>query len=258
MPADTPPPDRDRRDLRVVEPPVGEAAEPHAVFEGRKRGAPLVKTAVAVILIGGSAAVIGYAYMHSGGSPERFETAATPVVRPADGPIKVRPENPGGAVVPYQDTLLLNREDGEEVLDSGPTPREPAIDWDAVAARETASDPAAADPAPPPAPKPAAQRAAPDTPEAATTPNGERRGDYAVQVAALREERAARATWQRVQNAHVEVLGDLRLLLQQAELEDRGRFWRVRGGPFASRDAAEAACARLKAEGQGCFVVERR
>ncbi|SDF73055.1 Cell division protein DedD (protein involved in septation) [Limimonas halophila] len=271
MPADTPPPDRDRRDLRVIEPAAGEPAEPHAAFEHRERGAPVLKAAVVVILVGGSAGVIGYAYLNSGGPGGHLQHAGAPVVRPPDGPIKVRPEDPGGATVPYQDTLLLNRNGGEEVLEAAPEPQRPAVDWAAVAAdagtAPAADDAAEAAGAPPTpdrkpgglgrdAPEESADTAtAAQTPETATDRTG---GAFAVQVAALREKAEARAVWQRVRDAHPEVLGELRLLLQRADLEDRGVFWRVRGGPFASRGAAESVCSRLKADGQGCFVVERR
>jgi len=274
MAADTPPPDRDRRDLRVIDPPAGEPSEPHAAFEkqgvyerGRGRAA-IFKAMLAFVLIAGSAAVIGYAYVQSRTSQERFDAAATPVVRPAEGPIKVRPEEPGGATVPYQDTLLLNRNDGEEVLQRPPKPSEPAIDWEAVTP-EDGTELGEGSQAGPEAPAtvtrrpgtkpatPASDRADEPAADTQTAAGDTGAGAFAVQIAAVREKEAARAFRQRMQRRYPDVLGDLEVTVQRAELADRGVFWRVRGGSFASREAAESLCARLKAEGQGCFVVDR-
>lgn len=82
-------------------------------------------------------------------------------------------------------------------------------------------------------------------------------GGFAIQLAAVREEARAREAWGELQGAHPNVLSNLTLDLQRAEIEGQGTFWRIRTGPFADRAAAEQACERLEANGQGCLVVSR-
>lgn len=95
----------------------------------------------------------------------------------------------------------------------------------------------------------------PDPSESVSTSAAD--GNYAVQLAALREQSGAEAAWQRLQQQYPDLLGDLDLLLQSAEIEGRGTFWRVRTGPFADKAAADALCSKLKAKGQDCLSVTR-
>jgi cell division septation protein DedD len=50
-------------------------------------------------------------------------------------------------------------------------------------------------------------------------------------------------------------LGDSTLLLQRVDLAHQGTFYRIRTGPFPSRDRAEALCLRLKSKQQDCMVI---
>ncbi|MEZ5840164.1 MAG: SPOR domain-containing protein [Hyphomicrobiales bacterium] len=111
--------------------------------------------------------------------------------------------------------------------------------------------PAAAAPAAPmpttPAPAaPAATAPAPKTP--AVT------GGYVVQVSSQRSEDQARAAYAGLQRKFPSVLGGEAPDIQKADLGERGVFYRVRVGPMASRDEANAFCGKLKAAGGDCIV----
>lgn len=118
---------------------------------------------------------------------------------------------------------------------------------------QTEPEPQAApapEPAPEPEPQPAPQPAQqPAQPAAADPTSG-----WQVQIAALRSEADAEAAWTRLQKAHAGELGDLSLSVQRAVVNGT-TYFRVRGGPLASRDAASAVCNALKAKDQGCLVV---
>lgn len=77
---------------------------------------------------------------------------------------------------------------------------------------------------------------------------------WRVQIAALGSEEAARRAWERRREDLPQLLGDLQLSIQRAEVNGE-IFYRVRGGPLPDRAAAEERCAALKAEDQGCLVV---
>ncbi|WP_421878149.1 SPOR domain-containing protein, partial [Pacificispira sp.] len=64
----------------------------------------------------------------------------------------------------------------------------------------------------------------------------------------------ARAQWTKVQSANRDLLGDLALQVQKATVNGTDYF-RVRGGPISSGDAAKALCVQLKAKGVACIPV---
>ena len=80
-------------------------------------------------------------------------------------------------------------------------------------------------------------------------------GDYFVQLASVRSDQDARTGWARLQKAHAELLGDLVLDVQRADLGDRGIFYRIRTGPFPNRATAQDMCAQIKAAKLDCLVV---
>ncbi len=93
-------------------------------------------------------------------------------------------------------------------------------------------------------------------PQVAALPAAET-GGFVVQLAALRATDGARPAWTRLQKAHPALLGDRQLSVQQADLGDRGIFYRVRAGFFVARTDASDLCNALKARGQDCLVAKR-
>ena len=81
-------------------------------------------------------------------------------------------------------------------------------------------------------------------------------GGYVVQLAAFRDEDAARAAFRGLQGKHASLLGGLSADIQRADLGDKGIYYRLRAGYMDKTDAAEL-CAKLKAQGQGCLVRPR-
>ncbi|UUX50090.1 SPOR domain-containing protein [Nisaea acidiphila] len=133
---------------------------------------------------------------------------------------------------------------------------------------EAASAPKALVPPPPPAPAPAGEKAPAPAPSApkpaetaaakpapAPTTKAPAAGNYKIQIAALRNQDAAKREWTRVQSANKALLGALSPTFQRIST-DNGVFFRVQGGPL-TENAAKQACDALKAKGQACLVVRR-
>lgn len=79
-------------------------------------------------------------------------------------------------------------------------------------------------------------------------------GGFLVQVSSQRSEEAARSTFRDLQAKYPGILGSYQADIQRADLGDRGIYFRVRIGPFASNDA-QRLCQNLKAAGGDCIIA---
>jgi tetratricopeptide (TPR) repeat protein len=96
-------------------------------------------------------------------------------------------------------------------------------------------------------------------PDAATTDNSAVQQapteGYLIQISAQRSQDAARGLWDRLAEQHTDVLGGLTPYIMEADLGSRGVFYRIRAGDFATRDAGNRICNRLKSRRVECFVI---
>jgi hypothetical protein len=266
----------------VNEPPFppDDTALPTATPRHRR---PIFMTVVVTAIAAAGIAIwYGLSSQMAGGGSE----GEVPVVRADPNPIKERPADPGGMNVPDQDKLVYDRIDGEterplveRLLPPPETPMAPPT------TAELAPD------APPPPPPPVMPAPIPESPAAAvpaeqvkplpsvpeipkvetavtvpsppaTSPTPEVSvvttvGDgFKVQLASVRSMDAARGEWTRLSKRHADVLGDLDLDVDRADLGSRGIFFRVRGGPIATEVAAKALCETMKSRDVGCLVIK--
>jgi cell division septation protein DedD len=82
-------------------------------------------------------------------------------------------------------------------------------------------------------------------------------GDFVVQLAARRSETQARATFDELRQRYSQ-LGRYRPLIQEADLGDRGVYYRVRVGPMSSQSEASQLCDSLKSSGLSDCLVRPR
>lgn len=102
--------------------------------------------------------------------------------------------------------------------------------------------------------EPIAARPAPQPP-ASGAPAFAADGPYAAQIASLKSADAADAAWARFSRRSPALFRDARKDIQQADLGERGVYFRVRAGYFASRADAAQFCGQVKSLGQECLVV---
>src|SRR5262249_18391204 len=79
-------------------------------------------------------------------------------------------------------------------------------------------------------------------------------GSSLVQVSAQKSEDAAKASYHDLQVKFPSILGSLDPNIQRVDLGDKGVYFRVRVGPFASADA-QKICGSLKAAGGDCLIA---
>ncbi|MEQ1887974.1 MAG: SPOR domain-containing protein [Alphaproteobacteria bacterium] len=80
---------------------------------------------------------------------------------------------------------------------------------------------------------------------------------YVLQLGAFRSSLAADAGWKLLAARHAGVLGSLEHYVSQADLGEKGQFFRLQAGPFTERAAAATQCAALKSAGVDCLVAAR-
>lgn len=234
-----------------------------------------------------AAAVAGW-YIFMGNSPSPGLESDVPVIKADARAIKTRPENPGGMVVPNQDKLIyegLGRGEPEakverllplpeqpkappvqpppvrdEVVTAVPPP--PAVAappvQPAAPAASVAAPPAAA-PAPPPVaaatPK-AAPPAVETLPSAAAVRQGQARGGFMIQIAAMGSTDAAEKEWVRLKKANPDLLGTLASDIVKVDLGTKGVFFRLRAGPMDEL-SARTLCGQMTKRNLGCMVVRK-
>lgn len=77
---------------------------------------------------------------------------------------------------------------------------------------------------------------------------------HVVQVASQKSEEDAQASFRALQAKYPTVLGGRQPLIRRIDLGERGVFYRVQVGPFASADQANDLCGNLKSAGGQCIV----
>lgn len=79
-------------------------------------------------------------------------------------------------------------------------------------------------------------------------------GAYVVQVASFRGADLATGGWEALNRKNGDLLRNLRPDIQLADLGDKGIYYRLRIGPFATKADAQALCTALKKRRQDCLV----
>ncbi|MDP2125732.1 MAG: SPOR domain-containing protein [Parvibaculum sp.] len=243
--------------------------EDYATFDddgGRRRGPLMLLSIVALLAV--FAGVVFLAYRQGD-----VKSGIPPILRADGEPTKEVPLNPGGKKFPHQDAGIYDRLGGETSAGRGeaeqllPPAEEPlAIDRPAdISPRDQqAMDrlAEAIDSAPLDAVVPGPTAPA-DPPEPAvspapteTEPQASAAGSHVVQLAAFRDEAAARDAFSKLKVKYPDLLGGLGADIQRADLGAQGIYYRLRAG-FLDKADADALCAKLDAQGQGCFVRPR-
>jgi cell division septation protein DedD len=239
------------------------------------RGLNLFIAVFALVAFGG---IVWYAY-DEGGQTGSEETV--PLIRADNAPVRMRPEKPGGLKIPHQDMQIFGRLgkngglSGQSVERLLPRPEKLAPQETIAVApvpkgvtpahvlnkpvgaskklllplKSVVATNAAVTPKPAPG-KPAFKSVV------KTRVKPISGGRFRVQIAAFKDQTAARAAWSRVQAAHKPELGALGLTIERINIDGKGVFHRVQGGPLDEKNA-RAVCVGLKARNQACLVVRR-
>jgi hypothetical protein len=210
--------------------------------------------------IGGTLVLLFGAYSLTGA-----RKGGVPVIEAASGPVRVKPDNPGGLEVLGSDETLLGASGDKEGTAPPPETPDPA----ALRAQKAkdAQPPVAAPPAPPQsapatpvaiasAPTATATASAADVAPARATASAPpaKPGRTEVQLAALDSEHAALAEWERLAKRYPDLLGGRQPAVSRTE-HDGKAFFRLRTGGFSDTADAATFCRHLREKGAACSIA---
>jgi cell division protein FtsN len=78
-------------------------------------------------------------------------------------------------------------------------------------------------------------------------------GGYVLQIGSYKSQADAQAAWKTYQARHAALLSGYSENVQQADLGEKGTWYRLRIGGLADKEVATALCDRLKADGGACI-----
>jgi hypothetical protein len=258
-------------------------------YRPRRSVWPAIAVVAAAAAFGG---VIWFAYQNG---RDATKLGVPPLVKADQSPVKIKPDQPGGQEIPFQDSTVYDKLDQngqkpvmEKILPPPETPvtrpqaiaPQPASVADAppsLSAADTAS-PTALAPVPGTAiitqsPKPVVAQPAAAKPiappptsiaalesralaEMPVKPSAKPSGGaYRIQISAVRTPDAVQPEWARLKHRYGDILGGLSVTSSKTTVAGKGDFYRLQAGPL-DQAAAKSACDRLRGQGLGCVVVK--
>ena len=177
----------------------------------------------------------------------------TPVLTAANGPERVAPQAGGDGNVPYQGFKIYEQ---PAPPDDSAEPAPPAKQANAAPAATPVAE------APKPAPAPIVVAPAPAAPapvKTATVPPAPATaapatGGYVLQIGAYKSKADADSAWRTYKAKHAALLSGYSDDIQQADLGEKGTWYRLRIGGLSNREVAVGLCDRLKADGAACIL----
>lgn len=195
---------------------------------------------VALLGLAGIATVVWFGY-ERGIDRGSGEVA---VIGPPPGPVRTRPEEPGGAAQPFAGLKVYEPpETPEAEVESSRLSPASSEETELAGANPTSGADVPSSP-PAPATVPRTQSGGGDPPE------------Y-LQIGAFPSQDLARKAFQRFRELHGDLAAALSPDIKKADLGEKGVWYRLRIGPFAGKAAAAQSCEKMKKEGVTCLIAAR-
>ena len=214
---------------RVAPPDAGSAVEPYKGFKVYEQPAPPDDDTAQ------TSAPAQHAAPNAKPAPAATATAEAPAAPATKAEVPSAPAKIATAVPATKPSLAAK---------NAPMPSQPSAPVGPATAPPrplSAAPPATPAPAKPTVPVPAAS-----APEAS--------GSYVLQIGAYKSQADADTAWTTYKTKHASLLAGYSPDVRQADLGEKGIWYRLRITGFPSKDVASALCDRLKADGGGCFL----
>jgi len=244
---------------------------------------------VLMVLIGGGAGAGWYFY---GNQFIASDSDNLQIIHAAEGPVKVRPKTAGGMAIAGRKMSVYDRINGdapqqqpERLLPLPEMPKTPPVPAQKPEVKAVEAPPVIKKPLPLTKPqklepgkvelkKQAVKKLQPAVtvnqdmmpkavqpkPSVVTKPQPTDSSAnvfaYQIQIAAVRSNELAKSEWARLKKLHGDLLGGYSLNIVRVDLgADKGVFFRLRAGPVAGEDVAQALCQNLAKRKVGCLIV---
>lgn len=259
---------------------------------GRVNWVRVIGSVVAIVIVGGFAGGIWYAYDQG---VKKGVQLAPPIIKADSAPVKISPKDPGGMAIPHQDKKIFNvlkPEEEEPKVEKLMAPVEEAtkeatplevpkspeiavqkkpvekliskqLETPESAPVKVETAPVKAETAPAKvaavAPKIVEKAVKKPAQQPKTTEDAGAEGAetkiYRVQLGAFRSKEAASKQWLTLQKRHRGLLGKLPHNIQSVKITGKGQFFRLQAGKFTDRSPAMTLCTNLKTEKQDCLIA---
>ena len=233
------------------------------------------------ILIAGLIGVGAFGVYAYNKGKEDGRSGIPPIIKPKEGPTKVRPEHPGGMKVPNRDKEVFRRF-GEKtrrpkveiILEAPEEPRIPTDSKEKILNNEepngqNKNSMLQISEKPLNKKKSGLKRIATraisrqenkikqlGTKEPTEHKASKGMKYFKVQLASLRSENSVKNAWRLIIKNNSDLVGKLTLNIERKDLgTSRGVYYRMQAGSFSTRAEAQALCAKLKARGVSCIVI---
>lgn len=162
------------------------------------------------------------------------------VIGPPPGPVRTRPDKPGGAPQLYAGLKVYEPPEAPDV-EAQSSRLSPASSEETEL---SLTNPTSGAVAPSHSERPAARSQVGEQPE------------Y-IQIGAFPSKELAEKGFGRFRNLHGDLAADLLPDIKKADLGEKGVWYQLRIGPFAGKAAAAQSCDRMKKEGVTCLIAAR-
>jgi hypothetical protein len=177
--------------------------------------------------------------------PAPVEAAPAPAAKPvAAAPATPAPPKPAPAATPPKSVAALIQQANSVPEPAKPTAKVPPPPAKSAAPAKPATPGVATG-----APRALGTQMAAATPPAPAAASSA----YVLQIGSYKSQADAAAAWKTYKAKHAALLAGYSENVQQADLGEKGTWYRLRIGGFSDREVANALCDRLKADGGACI-----
>ena len=195
---------------------------------------------------------------------EPMENEEIITIAPTQKPVKVRPENPGGMVIPDQDKVIYSRltQDiipakveklfpDEEKPVMPPVVKEPPE----IPVFEESEEVKIIQSEPLPIKEEKVQEKTKQT-EVIPQKQEAAKGEWKVQLFSSTDKAKVEKQWQKISQKHQALVSDMPMQIVPAKIAGKGTFYRLQVGAFETRQMASNLCAKLKKQKQDCIPAK--
>ena len=189
-------------------------------------------------------------------------------IAPTQKPVKVRPENPGGMVIPDQDKVIYSRISQDTI----PTKVEKLFpeEEEKPVMPEVVAEPIADIPVleeveevkiiqAEALPEKEEEVKLPEKaePKKVEKPKVEpKKGEWKVQLYSSTDKAKVEKQWQTISKKHKALVSDMPMKIVPAKIAGKGPFYRLQVGAFETREMATNLCTKLKKQKQDCIPAK--
>jgi cell division septation protein DedD len=145
-----------------------------------------------------------------------------PLIKAEPGPVKVKPQDPGGLKVPHGDKSIYERiESHRKIVPAGDPGKSPKT-----------------------------------SPKGTNKKLAQAIGPYRIQLGSFESSETAQKRWQELKSRHADLIGKLEMVLERVELKAKGTRYRLQAGPLKTPDEVQQLCTALGKRKVECFLVK--